>query len=170
MSDCPFVYGQSIYYIPDLKRIYRKQTDEQYEYRMLQNEEIQLLQGIQGFGNSLAFDENGNTPTCIVYYAMKNEEIIALAGASKESDAMWEIGVDVKEPFRNEGLATTLVNHLVLSILKKGVVPFYCASVTNVASQAVAYRSGLMPCWVSTYRTVLDGSSVYDEIMKKISL
>ena len=101
---------------------------------------------------------------------MKNEEIIALAGASKESDAMWEIGVDVKEPFRNEGLATTLVNHLVLSILKKGVVPFYCASVTNVASQAVAYRSGLMPCWVSTYRTVLDGSSVYDEIMKKISL
>ena len=77
------------------------------------------MQGIQGFGNSLAFDENGNTPTCIVYYAMKNEEIIALAGASKESDAMWEIGVDVKEPFRNEGLATTLVNHLVLSILKK---------------------------------------------------
>ena len=75
------------------------------------------MQGIQGFGNSLAFDENGNTPTCIVYYAMKNEEIIALAGASKESDAMWEIGVDVKEPFRNEGLATTLVNHLVLSIL-----------------------------------------------------
>ena len=165
--ECPFVYGQSIYYVPDLKHIQRKQPDEKYEYRLLQNEEIKQLQGIQGFENSLAFDENGDTPTCIVYYAMKDGEIIALAGASKESDSMWEIGVDVKMQFRNEGLASILVSNLVMSILEKDVVPFYCASVTNIASQAVAYRSGLMPCWVSTYRTVLDGSSVYDEIVKK---
>ena len=68
----------------------------------------------------------------------------------------------------NEGLASTLVSNLAVSIMEKDVVPFYCASVTNIASPAVAYRSRLMTCWVSTYRTVLDGSSVYHEIVKKL--
>ena len=85
-------------------------------------------------------------------------------------ETMWEIGVDVKAQYRNAGLASTLVSNLAVSIMEKDIVPFYCASVTNIASQAVAYRSGLIPCWVSTYRTVLDGSSVYYEIVKKLEL
>ena len=32
-----------------------------------------------------------------------------------------------------------------------GKVPFYSASVTNLASQAVAIRSGYMPFWTDTY-------------------
>ena len=126
------------------------------------------MQGICGFENSLAFDEDGKTPTCIVLCAKKGDEIVGLAGASDEAGNMWEVGVDVQSAHRRSGLATALVSQLTAAILKKGIVPFYSASVTNLGSQGVASRSGYSPCWVSTYRTVLDGSSSYDALLGEL--
>lgn len=168
--ECPFVYGQSIYYLPDLKQIKRLPLNNEYTYRLLQGEEVYQLRGITGFENSLAFDEKGETPTCIVFYAVKDGEIAGLAGASLENERMWEVGVDVKPEYRQSGLATILVSNLAMTILEQGVVPFYCASVTNVGSQAVAHRSGFIPGWVSTYRTMLDGSSCYADVLKNLKL
>ena len=68
------------------------------------------------------------------------------------------MGVDVGPAFRRGGLGAALVSRLAAAILERDVVPFYCASVTNIGSQGVAFRTGLVPGWVSTYRTVLDGS------------
>ena len=166
--ECPYVYGQSIYYIPDDKILKKIPINSEFEYELLQGEAIQKLRGSKGFDNSLAFDENGNTSTCIVLYAMKDKEIAALAGASDESDKMWELGVDVKPEYRKNGLATTLISNLACTILEQGNVPFYCASITNIGSQAVAHRSGFIPCWVSTYRNILDGSSVYSSLHEKL--
>lgn len=143
--------------------------DESFQYELLEGEEIQRLKGITGFENSLAFDKNGNTPTCIVHYAMKNHEIVALAGVSKENEKMWELGIDVKPEYRRKGLAAALISNLACAVLEKGIIPFYCASTTNISSQAAAYRSGFMPCFVSTYRNILDGSSAYDKILKELS-
>ena len=164
--ECPLIYGQSIYYIPDFKILKKLSLNDSFKYKMLQGDKIQKLRGITGFENSLAFDEFGNTSTCIVFYAMKGSQIIALAGVSKEEDKMWELGVDVKPEFRKIGLASALISNLALVILEQGIVPFYCASITNIGSQAVAYRSGFIPCWVSTYRNILDGSSVYNDVLK----
>lgn len=54
------------------------------------------MRGIHGFDNSLSFDEDGNTTTCIVLYAKRNDEIVALVGASIVDDDLREIGIDVK--------------------------------------------------------------------------
>lgn len=168
--ECPFVYGQSIYYIPDGRALKRAPLNPAFTFELLQGEAIQKLRGIRGFENSLAFDESGSTSTCIVLYAVQDSQIVALAGASRESDTMWELGVDVRPAYRRSGLATALISNLACTILEQGVVPFYCASVTNVASQAVAHRSGFVPCWVSTYRNTLDGSSSYDFLLKQLAL
>ena len=168
--ECPFVYGQSIYYLPDLREIKRLPLPDGYTCGLLQGEEIYSLRGITGFENSLAFDENGQTPTCIVFYAVKDGKIAGLAGASFESEKMWEVGVDVKPAFRQGGLAAALVSSLAMTILEQGVIPFYCASVTNIGSQAVAHRSGFIPAWVSSYRTILDGSSAYGNILQGLKL
>ena len=104
--------------------------------------EIQKLRGIHGFDNSLSFDEDGNTTTCIVLYAKRNDEIVALVGASIVDDDLREIGIDVKKEYRGKNLASLLVHNLT-----------YSASVTNIASQAVAIRSGYMPLWTDTYGT-----------------
>lgn len=166
--ECPFVYGQTICYVPDVRRLNPLSLNGAYTYELLQGAEINRLQEIRGFENSLAFDENGKTPTCIVLCAKKGGEIIGLAGASDEAGNMWEVGVDVQPAHRRGGLATALVSQLTAAILKKGIVPFYSASVTNLGSQGVASRSGYLPCWVSTYRTVLDGSSSYDALLREL--
>ncbi len=164
--ECPLIYGQSIYYIPDMKEMKLCDLLPQYEYFYLEGNEINKLREIKGFNNSLEFDECGNASTAIVFFAMKDGEIIGLAGASKEYNNMWEMGIDVQGNYRTGGLATVLVNHLMHKILSKNILPIYCASSSNIASQAVAHRAGLIPYWISTYKNILDGSSSYNELVK----
>lgn len=160
----PLVYGQSIHYLPDLRARRPLPLPEGFAYELLEGEELLKLRGIQGFENSLAFDAAGNTPTCIVLTARKEGRIAGLAGASAEAPGLWEMGVDVLPGFRRHGLASALVSNLTGEIIKRGVVPFYCASVTNLGSQAAAHRSGLAPCWVSTYSNILREGYAYPDL------
>lgn len=151
--------------MPDFKQFKRQSFNRDYQYILLQGEEIGALKGVKDFENALDFDENGETSTRMILYAKKNNEIVGLAGASDEAEGLWELGVDVKPEHREGGLATILISNLAATLLEKGIIPFYCASVTNIGSQAVAHRSGFISCWVSTYRTILDGSSVYRDTL-----
>lgn len=65
--------------------------------------------------------------------------------------------MDVLPEYRNSGMGTYLVTKLTCELLKRDMVPFYSASVTNIGSQMVALRCGYIPAWVDTYGTVLDG-------------
>jgi hypothetical protein len=147
------IYGQSLYYIPDLQQMTPLSCDTDFQYELLVGDEIEKLKGIKGFDNSLAFDNKGYTPTDIVLYAMNHNDIIGLAGASYVNDDLREVGIDVKSVYRGRGLATVLVRNLSVEILNRGKIPFYCASTTNIASQAVAIRSGYMPFWTDTFGT-----------------
>ena len=131
---------------------------------------INKLIGITDFDNSLAFDSNGNTPTTIVFCAKKGDEIIGLTGAAIETKDIWEVGVDVKPEHRKNGRGTRLVSSLTTEILKQGIVPIYSASITNIASQMVAVRSGYIPYWVDTFGNILDGSSPYHSVIKTLTL
>lgn len=124
-----------------------KTRDELYE-----GNNLKTLCDIEGFENSLAFDAEGNTNTTIVLCAIKDNEIIAIAGAAPTSKLM-EVGIDVKKKWRGYGLARLLVRNLTVEILERNMIPFYSASVTNLASQAVAIRSGYMPLWTDSFGT-----------------
>ncbi len=166
----PLIYGQTIHYVPDVARISRLELPSEYSYELLQGDELNRLVGINGYENSLVFDDNGCTDTQIVLLAKKDSQIVGLAGAAVEEDRIWEVGVDVACDCRNCGLGTKLVNSLTLEIISQGIVPIYSASITNLASQMVAYRSGYVPCWIDTYGNVLDGSSPYNSIVDKLSI
>lgn len=166
----PFVYGQTIHYVPDIKKVERLSLLDGYSYELLQGNDINKLRGIIGFDNSLFFDCNGNTSTTIVFLAKKGNEIIGLAGAERETDKLWEVGVDVKPEYRKSGLGTKLVSNLTVDIIKQGIVPFYSVSVTNLGSQMVANRSGYIPCWIDSYGNILDGSSPYNIFVKNLEL
>jgi len=158
----PIVYGQTIHYVPDVNLIEEPEFPLEYTYELLEGNELMKLQGIKGFDNSLVFDNKGNTSTQIVFVAKKGEDVIGIAGAGVVTDTMWEVGIDVKEEYRNGGLGSKLVKKLTLEILKKGIVPFYSASVTNVGSQMVASRVGYIPCWVDTFGNIFDEYYAYD--------
>lgn len=169
--ELPFVYGQTIHYVPDNNRTEDLSIPSNYEYACLFGRDLAALTGLRGFENSLAFDENGSTSTKAVFIARNHNKIVGVAGAAESPvNGVWEIGVDVMEEYRKAKLGTYLVHKLTQELLARNIVPFYSASVTNIGSQMVANRCGYVPCWVDTFGTTLDGSSVYNHLVKNLSL
>lgn len=167
--EMPLVYGQTIHYIPDPAYVYQLRKRPGLDFQILFDEQILSLWSLKGFENSLEFDEHGETPAKAVSVAMGNKKVVGVAGAAPTVvPDMWEVGVDVLPEYRNQGIATSLVNSLTKELLDRRIVPFYSASVTNIGSQLVAARSGYLPAWVDTYGTVLDGSYGYYEVLKDL--
>ena len=73
------------------------------------------------------------------------------------------------EEYRNARLGTYLVRGLTKELLERNIIPFYSASITNIGSQMVASRCDYIPFWVDTFGTILDGSSVYNGIIRSLS-
>lgn len=46
--------------------------------------------------------------------------MIALAACSTDCDTMWQIGVDVLEGYRNQGIGASITNMLAHEILDRG--------------------------------------------------
>lgn len=169
--ELPFVYGQTIHYVPDKDRKAPVPAAPGYTYEVLFEEEIRSLYGLNGFENALAFDRDGATPTKAVCIARHGKKIVGAAGAAGSAvKDLWEAGVDVQEGYRDAGLGSCLVSRLTEELLARGILPFYSASVTNLGSQMVAHRCGYRPMWVDTFGTVLDGSSAYDDLVKSLRL
>lgn len=94
----PFVYGQTIHYVPDGNQINDNVISSDYICEPLFDNDILALAGLTGFENSLAFDEKGFTTTKAVYIARDNNKIIGVAGAAHSPvNDVWEMGVDVVE-------------------------------------------------------------------------
>lgn len=55
--ESPYVYGQSIYFIPDLTRLEKQEESPNYEFKLFDGntEQIELS---NGFENAITFDEN----------------------------------------------------------------------------------------------------------------
>ncbi len=168
--ELPLVYGQTIHYVPNDSCTEDVSVSLNYKCEYLFDKDIFSLTGLIGFENSLAFDENGSTTTKAVYIARDKDRIIGVAGAAESLvNGVWEIGVDVMEEYRNARLGTYLVRGLTKELLARNIIPFYSASITNIGSQMVASRCGYIPFWIDTFGTILDGSSVYNDIIGCLS-
>ena len=79
--------------------------------------------------------------------AIKDDEILGMAGASMDSPIMWQIGINVEPNGRRKGIGKMLVALLKNEILDKGRLPYYGTSMGHIASQKVAIGSGFVPVW-----------------------
>lgn len=162
----PFLFGHSLYYIPDCFRIKKLPCPDGFSFNIKEWKDIHKLYDTPGFENAIQYDINHPRPDVIAIYAMCNKRIVAMAGASADSSMLWQIGVDVLPQYRNKGLATILVSNLTILIMERGVVPYYGVASTNIASQCVAYRSGFIPAWMCTYKNTFDGMAPYESSVK----
>ena len=160
----PLVYGQSIYFIPDVERINKQDEIDSLTFKLFDGNthEIELS---SGFENAITF-ENGKCISNIAYCAYDGDTIVGVAGAEINDD-IWEVGIEVLPEYRKDGLATILTKNLTLKILEKGIVPIWCASSTNIGSQAVANKSNYIPLWFETFGDVFDKGFVYKDLIKK---
>ncbi|WP_237220815.1 GNAT family N-acetyltransferase [Rothia nasimurium] len=131
---------------------------EGYKVRWLEPSELEQYRGNPDFENALGFKEL--RPDVQVLGAYAAGELVALAGASEDSDWCRQIGIDVLAGHRGRGLASYLVRELSQAILAEGFVPFYGTSPSHIISQQVALNAGLRPAWWEFVSTSLNEISV----------
>ena len=162
----PLVYGQSIFYIPNLNKITKQDEVSKYEFKLFDGNtnEIDLS---SGFENAITF-EDGKCVSSIAYCAYEDGKVIGVTGADKVTDEIWEVGIEVLPEYRKDGLATILTKNLTLKILEKGIVPIWSASVSNIGSQAVATNSEYIPLWMETFGDIFEKNYAFKDITKDI--
>lgn len=153
----PFVYGVNPYYLPDLDKIAVLNRNKEFEYEIIEKDDIQKLYDFKGFDYALQYDIDSLHPEKIAVIAKYKDNVVGIASASAECKTMWQINVDVLLPYRGNKLATTLVNTLTLEVLNRGCIPYYSTDCSNVISQRVAVQAGYLPAWSHCFRTRLGG-------------
>lgn len=129
------------YYLP-------KDNDEiasnGYKLKWFEENEILQFKDDDRFDEAFAFDSN--YPDVLAVAAVDdNDNILGMAGGSKDSDIMWQIGVNVMKEANGRGIASTIVKALKNEILKRDKVPFYGTVESHIISQKVALKSGFYP-------------------------
>jgi hypothetical protein len=151
----PFVYSVNPYFLPDLDKITLLSRNKEYEYEILEKNDIKKLYEFKDFNYALQYDINSQHPEMIAVIAKHKDTVVGIASASAECKTMWQVSVDVLFPYRGNKLATILVNTLTLEVLNRGYIPYYSTDCSNVISQRVAVQAGYLPAWSHCFRTRL---------------
>ena len=80
--------------------------------------------------------------------AYENGEIVGVAGASNDTDQIWQIGIDVVPDKQKHHVATDIVKIISNEVLKRGKIPYYGTDWSNIASKRDAINAGYKPVWV----------------------
>ncbi|MBQ9444187.1 MAG: GNAT family N-acetyltransferase [Lachnospiraceae bacterium] len=126
--------------------------DVPYDIRVLDDNEILKIRDGNPFTHALMYIPD--CPDVIAVEALDKEgRAVAMAGASKDAELMWQIGIDVLSGYEHKGLAVYLVTKLKEILIDKGIVPFYGTSESHSNSMDVAIRSGFMPSFTEVFCT-----------------
>ena len=81
------------------------------------------------------------------------ETLLAVAGATANSERMWEMGVNSFA--EGKGYAISALSALTQEILNQGKVPYSGTALSHIASQTVSLRAGLVPtfCELTTKKS-----------------
>lgn len=120
-----------------------------YAVAWYEREQIEAFRGDVRFGEAYAFCPDA--PDMLGVSLSQNGCLLAMAGASRDSETMYQIGVNVLEQGRGQGLGALVVALLKEELLRRGVLPFYGTAMSHIRSQQVAARAGFLPAWAELY-------------------
>jgi len=83
--------------------------------------------------------------------AYRGDEAVGVATCGDDTDRLWQIGIDVADGFRGNGIGAALTSALARHILEAGRVPWYGAAPANLPSINTALAAGFRLAWVETF-------------------
>lgn len=116
-----------------------------YDIVWYEKDAIGQFEDDERFEEAFAFDENA--PDVLGVSAVKNGEILGMAGASADSPYMWQIGVNTMENCEARGIGSMLVTVMKNAVIDRGYIPYYGTAMSHIASQRVALKAGFLPLW-----------------------
>ena len=125
-------------------------TRSSYEICQFERDDLRPFYENAPFPNALGEDFESKRPDMLVFAAMDGGQIIGMAGASADTPLWWQIGIDVSTDYRGQGLAAHLVSRLRQEVERRGCIPYYGTSLSNLASWGTALHCGFRPAWVET--------------------
>ena len=125
-----------------------QRIDAGLRIQWFEQKDIQPLYGREEFPNALCDGFKPERPDVLAVGAMHEGQIIGLAGCSADTKLFWQIGIDVLPEWRGKRIATLLVKLLKNEVFRRGAIPFYGTSLSNMGSWHVALGSGFYPAWV----------------------
>jgi len=152
----PLIYGANLYFLPDIDKISPLKSTSEYDYEIVEKNNIHELYKFQNFEYTLQYKLNSSFSEMLIILVKHAGNIVGMAGANGDCETMWGINVDVLPLYRGKGLASVLVNMLTLEVLRRGYIPYYFTGSSNVLSTRVAVRAGYSPAWLHSYKTRLD--------------
>ena len=116
-----------------------------FEIRTFEGKQLEQFRDDKRFGDAFIFEDIPKDEIGIGAY--KNGKVLGMAGATSDSDMMWQIGINVMPEAEGYGIGTMLVSLLKNEILDRGKLPFYGTSMSHIASQRLALSAGFVPAW-----------------------
>ena len=113
--------------------------------RWHEQENLHSFYAEKRFPNALCSRFMPARPDMLAVAAYDGEQIIAMAGCSADTPELWQIGIDVQEQYRGRGIGTYLVTLLKNETIRRGKIPFYGTSLSNLPSWRIALNSGFFP-------------------------
>ena len=121
-----------------------------FKIRILEQQELMEFYGREEFSNALCDHFRPDRPDMLAVVALDGEKIMGMAGCSADTPEFWQIGIDVLPEYRGKGIARTLVSLIRDETFRRGAIPYYGTSLSNLASWKTALASGFEPAWVET--------------------
>ena len=116
--------------------------------KWLEQEDIQEYYGREEFPNAICDHFRPDRPDVLAVVALDGSKIMGMAGCSADTPVLWQIGIDVDPAYRGKGVAKTLVTLLKNETFRRGAIPYYGTSLSNLTSWKTALSSGFAPAWI----------------------
>jgi len=142
-------------YLPQKEAFKNFKGSSNFKIELFEEADIKMLYSYPGFNNALQYNLDSARPDVLAAAVFERGKILGLAGASKDSDQFWQIGLDIIPEARERHLGTALVKALAYEIIQRGHIPYYGTWAANIASRRVAHNSGFIPAWVELYSLAL---------------
>jgi len=122
-----------------------------FEVRWYEQAEIAQFYGDKRFPNAFCDRFHPERPDVLAAAAVCDGEIVGMAGCSADTPTLWQIGIDVDPRYRQRNIGKTLVGLIKNEVFRRGAIPFYGTSLSNLPSWKIALGCGFRPAWVELY-------------------
>ena len=121
------------------------------EIDLVGTRDVHKLYRHQGFPNALSYRADALAPDILATVATRGGEVLGIAGATADSESMWQIGIDVAPHARSTGIGRALVSRLTQEVLRAGRLPYYAHDIANIPSGALAMSVGYRLAWIELH-------------------
>jgi len=132
-------------FMPEPKLI---EINTNLKIKWLEQNDITPFYGNPNFPNAICDKFKPDRPDILAVVAMDGGKIMGMAGCSADTPELWQIGIDVLPEYRGRGVAKTLVTLLRNETFRRGAIPYYGTSLSNLPSWKTALDCGFKPFWV----------------------